>query len=90
MQGYRHAQQAVAWNVQPGGLPILATPTPEATATPVPTPLPPQPTAPGLPSVGGETASPVVLLAILAAAGLLVVGGAISIRDRARRARNRA
>ena len=90
MQGYRHAQQAVAWNVQPGGLPILATPTPEPTATPVPTPLPPQPTAPGLPSVGGETASPMVLLAILAAAGLLVVGGAISIRDRARRVRNRA
>lgn len=90
MQGYRHAQQAVAWSAQPGGLPILATPTPVPTSTPVPTPVPPMPTAPGLPSVGGETVSPVVLLAMLAAAGLLVVGGAVSIRGRARRVRDRA
>ena len=93
MQAYRHAQQAVAWSVQPGGLPILATPTPPPTATPIPptpTPEPLQPTAPGLPGVGDETVSPVVLLAIVAAAALLAVGGAMSIRDRARRARDRA
>ncbi len=93
MQAYRHAQQAVAWTVQPGGLPILATPTPPPTATPIPptpTPEPLQPTAPGLPGVGGETVSPVVLLAIVAAAALLAVGGAMSIRDRARRVRDRA
>ena len=80
MQAYRHAQQAVAWSARPGGLPVLATPTPVPTETPVPTPLPLEPTAPGLPGVGDETASPVVLMAILAAAGLLVVGGAMSIR----------
>ena len=96
MQGYRHAQQAVAWSVRPGGLPDLATPvptpTPEPTATPVPTPVPPpQPTAPGLPGVGDNTASPVVLMVILASAALLVVGGAVSIRERGRRrVRNRA
>ena len=90
MDAYRHAQQAVAWSPQPGGLPILATPTPVATATPIPTPLPPQPTAPGLPGVGGDTVSPVVLMAIAAAAGLLVVGGAMSIRDRTRRVRSRS
>lgn len=90
MHAYRHAQQAVAWSVRPGGLPAMATPTPEPTPVPpTPTPLPAQPTAPGLPGVGGETASPMLLLAILVAAGLLVVGGALSIRDRARRVRNR-
>ncbi len=86
MQAYRHAQQAVAWSPRAGGLPILATPTPVATATPIP---PPQPTAPGLPGVGGDTVSPVVLMAIVAAAGLLVVGGAISMRNRTRRVRSR-
>lgn len=87
MQAYRHAQQAVAWSPRAGGLPILATPTPVATATPIP---PPQPTAPGLPGVGGDTVSPVVLMAIAAAAGLLVVGGAMSIRNRTRRVRSRS
>ena len=98
MQGYRQAQMAVSWIVRAGGLPVLATPTPPppppATATPVPTPVPtpapPQPTAPGLPGVGGQTVSPMVLLIILAAAGLLAVGGAMSVRDRSRRARNRS
>jgi hypothetical protein len=98
MQGYRQAQMAVSWIVRAGGLPALATPTPPppppATATPVPTPVPtpapPQPTAPGLPGVGGQTVSPMVLLIILAAAGLLAVGGVISIRERGRRVRNRA
>ena len=98
MQGYRQAQMAVSWIVRAGGLPVLATPTPPppppATATPVPTPVPtpapPQPTAPGLPGVGGQTVSPMVLLIILAAAGLLAVGGVISIRERGRRVRNRA
>ena len=87
MQAYRHAQQAVAWSPSAGGLPVLATPTPVATATPIP---PPQPTAPGLPSVGGDTVSPVVLMAIVAAAGLLVIGGAMSIRNRGRRVRIRS
>lgn len=86
MHAYRHAQQAVAWSPSAGGLPVLATPTPLPTATPVP---PPQPTAPGLPGVGGETVSPVVLMAIVAAAGLLVIGGAMSIRNRTRRVRSR-
>ena len=87
MQAYRHAQQAVAWSPKAGGLPVLATPTPLPTATPVP---PPQPTAPGLPGVGGDTVSPVVLMAIAAAAGLLVIGGAMSIRNRTRRVRSRS
>ena len=87
MQAYRHAQQAVAWSPKAGGLPVLATPTPVATATPIP---PPQPTAPGLPGVGGDTVSPVVLMAIAAAAGLLVIGGAMSIRNRTRRIRSRS
>ncbi len=86
MHAYRHAQQAVAWSPSAGGLPILATPTPVATATPIP---PPQPTAPGLPGVGGDTVSPVVLMAIAAAAGLLVIGGAMSMRNRTRRVRSR-
>ena len=90
MHGYTQAQMAVAWTTQMGGLPALPTPTPMPTATPVPTPLPPQPTAPGLPGVGDNTASPVVLLAIVAAAALLTIGGAMSIRDRTRRVRNRA
>ena len=86
MHAYRHAQQAVAWSPSAGSLPVLATPTPVPTATPLP---PPQPTAPGLPGVGGETVSPVVLMAIVAAAGLLVIGGAMSIRNRTRRVRSR-
>jgi hypothetical protein len=94
MRGYSQAQMAVSWTVRAGGLPALAiptpppppTPTPVPTATPVPpTPTPPQPTAPGLPGVGDNTVSPVVLMAIVAAVGLLAVGGAMSIRDRARR-----
>ncbi len=87
MHAYRHAQQAVAWSPSAGGLPVLATPTPVPTATPIP---PPQPTAPGLPGVGGDTVSPVVLMAIAAAAGLLVVGGAMSMRNRTRRERIRS
>ena len=98
MAGYRQAQMAVSWTVRAGGLPVLATPTPPPvpTATPVPptpaptpTPAPPQPTAPGLPGVGDETVSPVILMAIMAAAALLVIGGVVSIKDRARRSRNR-
>ena len=91
MQGYTEAQMTVSWTARAGGLPALPTPTPMPTATPTPTPLPPQPTAPGLPGVGDNTASPVVLLAIIvAAAALLTVGGAMSIRDRTRRVRNKA
>ena len=91
MQGYTEAQMTVSWTARAGGLPALPTPTPMPTATPTPTPLPPQPTAPGLPGVGDNTASPVVLLAIIvAAAALLTVGGAISIMDRTRRVRNKA
>ena len=97
MAGYRQAQMAVSWTVRAGGLPVLATPTPPPTPvptatptpTPVPTPAPPQPTAPGLPGVGDNTVSPVILMAIMAAAALLVIGGVVSIRDRARRSRNR-
>ena len=94
MRGYSQAQMAVSWTVRAGGLPALATPTPPPTPTPTPvptatpvppTPTPPQPTAPGLPGVGDNTVSPVVLMAIVAAVGLLAVGGAMSIRDRARR-----
>ena len=94
MQGYRHAQQAAAWSPQAGGLPIMATPTPIPTPTPVPPPPPPppapQPTGPGLPGVGDGTISPFILMVIAAAAGLLVVGGAVSVRDRSRRVRDRA
>lgn len=94
MAGYRQAQMAVSWTVRAGGLPVLATPTPPPvppTATPIPpTPAPPEPTAPGLPGVGDETVSPVILMAIMAAAALLVIGGVVSIRDRARRSRNRS
>jgi hypothetical protein len=98
MSAYRQAQMAVSWTVRAGGLPVLAIPTPPPvpTATPVPptpaptpTPAPPQPTAPGLPGVGDETVSPVILMAIMAAAALLVIGGVVSIKDRARRSRNR-
>ena len=97
MSAYRQAQMAVSWTVRAGGLPDLATPTPPPTpvptATPVPTPTPTppqQPTAPGLPGVGDETVSPVILMAIMAAAALLAIGGVVSIRDRARRSRNRS
>ena len=98
MAAYRQAQMAVSWTVRAGGLPVLATPTPPPTPvptatpapTPVPTPAPPEPTAPGLPGVGDNTVSPVILMAIMAAAALLVIGGVVSIRDRARRSRNRS
>ena len=98
MSAYRQAQMAVSWTVRAGGLPVLATPTPPPTPvptatpapTPVPTPAPPEPTAPGLPGVGDNTVSPVILMAIMAAAALLVIGGVVSIRDRARRSRNRS
>ena len=98
MAGYRQAQMAVSWTVRAGGLPVLATPTPPPvpTATPVPPPHQrqhprhQQPTAPGLPGVGDNTVSPVILMAIMAAAALLVIGGVVSIRDRARRSRNRS
>ena len=97
MAAYSQAQMAVSWSVKAGGLPDLATPTPPPTpvptATPVPTPTPTppqQPTAPGLPGVGDNTVSPVILMAIMAAAALLVIGGVVSIRDRARRSRNRS
>ena len=91
-QGYRESQLAATLSPMAGGLPVIAMPpTPEPTATAVPTvtpaPTPIQPTAPGLPGVGGEKASLALQLAMLAAASLLAVGGVMSIRGR--RTRNR-